>query len=87
MSHTPGSWEAYHDNEGIEDRDWYVGPDGFMDRAVATDMNEANARLISAAPELLEALRNLLDEVDREDIRISSAIYEAERAISKATQE
>ena len=47
---------------------------------------EANARLIAAAPELLEALRVILDSVDAHKVRLD--IYELElarAAIAKAT--
>lgn len=69
MSHTPGPWH-YHSNSLVT-----TSPDDRLGetvaRAVGTSIQvfhnhkpehiaEANARLIAAAPELLEALRELL---------------------------
>jgi hypothetical protein len=54
--HTPGPWSFGHMGDG--ERYW-IGPD-HMHQPVATadrDMPEANARLIAAAPDLLEALK------------------------------
>ena len=47
--------------------------------------NEANARLIAAAPELLAALKGFLDHVGgAADRDLQSLLYQAEDAISKA---
>ena len=66
MTHTPGPWKEYDcDTDGTPDRGqlagdiWGFGRDGkaaIVARAYyCEDDSEANARLIAAAPELLEA--------------------------------
>lgn len=63
--HTPGPWEVvevYHEvrNIRIETKTDFVcdmGLDNYLDKDVG--VLEANARLIAAAPELLEAAREL----------------------------
>lgn len=76
--HTPGPWEAYHvqsagwsvrmaqPREGFDRPDpicsmawWQFDKPGIIDNGIS----EANAKLIAAAPELLEALRLLWTEV------------------------
>ena len=61
--HTPGPWLAKR-AEGGGYFEWYVGRDG-ENRSIAEDIadpvtrdpSEANAHLIAAAPDLLEALK------------------------------
>lgn len=62
--HTPGPWEARKDDEGV----WGVVHDGaFLTTAFPPDLGmvpgteEANARLIAAAPELLNELVLILE--------------------------
>lgn len=99
MSHTPGPWNAHHaDGRWVIDGP-FVGVDEgegsptlwlVAKTATNDDMDEANARLIAAAPDLLEALKevctavvdNCLDPVDRQ--RISVALGMADAAIGKA---
>lgn len=64
-SHTPGPWKAVPCNEAGNIND-IVNADGY--RAAGTfgrtkDEQEANARLIAAAPELLEELSKLANKV------------------------
>ena len=47
--------------------------------------DEANARLIAAAPELLAALKSLVDDFERIIGRPIEAEHEAKAAIAKAT--
>lgn len=71
MSHTPGPW-ATHKTEGnggnIPDRLEIVGPEEGRKRSLIASIygfkmpeGQANAQLIAAAPELYEALENLMD--------------------------
>lgn len=71
MNHTPGPW-ATHKTEGnggnIPDRLEIVGPEEGRKRSLIASIygfkmpeGQANAQLIAAAPELYEALVNLMD--------------------------
>jgi hypothetical protein len=94
MSHTPGPWFA-HDfsglNEGdVEASDFSVScttPDHITVAIVGKGLRnkkdewEANARLIAAAPELLEALEELMGW---QSLASSEAKRKARDAIAKA---
>ena len=88
--HTPGPWEAHKTHYG-DDRTWDVSSPL---RTVATindgdGLAEANARLIAAAPELLEALEILVAPDDgkiRVD-EIKSNFAKGKAAIRKARGE
>lgn len=90
MKHTPGPWVTSPEPNGKE---WVVdaGPWGICVCAFAPGLGtaEANARLIAAAPELLEALETLLGFVENkrfpDTIYVRNAINEAEAVIAKAT--
>lgn len=61
VKHTPGTWQVSHQREDLI----LVGTDAqnvaeMIHDAVDLDEIEANARLISAAPELLAALKGFL---------------------------
>lgn len=85
--HTPGPWNFRRDTGYIHDHDG----DG---RIVATatygfrsnEENEANSRLISAAPELLAALKRLFATINHPGIpgAEGSVIEVARAAIAKA---
>lgn len=96
---TPGPW-CFWDHYSGEPDAFVVGPENFVTvadvRQGASDVPgdpAANARLISAAPDLLAALKALLDhagiadaapeDVDEEDRALERA---ARAAIAKATQ-
>lgn len=55
--HTPGPWAKY----GSIIRDVCGGEDQIANVNVTDDEGQANAKLIAAAPDLLEALEGLLD--------------------------
>lgn len=66
--HTPGPWAAYNLARGRILKSWRVcGPASPVCRIFggqsSGDAEVANARLIAAAPDLLAALRDLLDEL------------------------
>jgi hypothetical protein len=99
MSHTPGPWCV----RDIPSKERYVGPssDGgapsvaiIPARASRSDAEQAaNARLIAAAPELLEVLsialellHNVAPCTGQEDI-LSGCVDAARAAIAKATGE
>lgn len=64
--HTPGPWSCFH-MPGTTSPWWtirdgrniYVAEVDWVDHAVLVEEAEANARLIAAAPELLEAAKGL----------------------------
>lgn len=68
-THTPGPWDLTpgpHGDPDIDDCDFIIGESRAAGDAVAavvgpvrTGTTEANARLIAAAPELLECLRRM----------------------------
>ena len=81
---TPGPWIAGDD----EDSDYFlVGPhdrDGIVYHPVVKLHDEYNARLIAAAPELLEALQRFLKAWE-DDSDGAGAAKQARAAIAKAT--
>lgn len=54
---------------------------------VALDPKSANARLIAAAPDLLEALEGMIEGFDVDDRYASEAVLKARAALKKATGE
>lgn len=99
-SHTPGPWRADTDVHGRKDIVAYIRPreSGFLAAVVERNdlmdktmggSSEANARLIAAAPELLEALQTLIDlgshdTVFGEAVRVTKAYAQAVAAVAKA---
>lgn len=64
--HTPAPWKVIKEVERLPNSKEIQTLDGKVIAEVFTDVAEsaANARLIAAAPELLAALKNLLDDVE-----------------------
>lgn len=91
-SHTPGPWKA-HFGPGYTDIS-HVNESGRAGRlicsfSVPTDADNANARLIAAAPDLLEGCKRALSILEAESA--ACKIYKAHwaiisAAIAKATQ-
>ena len=94
-NHTPGPWINKNDEPTfIPLRAHHCEKLGFSIGFVSWEDNDgrgsplANARLIAAAPDLLEALRNLLEEgefMDYPHTRQWYAVNAAREAIAKAT--
>lgn len=91
--HTPGPWEhiGKGDIMGKEDNGYglgYVHVCSVFHRTVRSRTN-ANARLIAAAPELLEALQWLVDLMPDPELDIDTVqreqVIKAKAAIAKAT--
>ena len=81
--HTPGPWtqhegEVRAKNYGLISRSYYGKPDG---------EGAANARLIAAAPDLLEALKWVVRICDEGGYPDGKCLQEARTAIAKATGE
>lgn len=83
-AHTPGPWFAHQLNIYGPDTDW-IGKALICERQPSGHPSEANARLMAAAPELLEALKECLS--CEFAVTEKSAIAQAEAAIAKATKE
>lgn len=92
--HTPGPWVVGNTDpllfgkqrgQGTEPIGFVYGP-SFPERSDLGKEAIANARLIAAAPELLEALKNLLESHLAGNV-IGADVREAQEAIAKATGE
>jgi len=97
MKHTPGPWEIVQSDHGIvvctESSKTRYGASryaaiGGFERSDPQQLAEAlaNARLIAAAPDLLEALQILFERANRNSID-PFALQQAVDAITKATGE
>lgn len=99
-THTPGPWTStvspFGQVEVRGDEGAFVcrlrHMDGEFDTTILTEQNKANARLIAAAPELLEALKAVAAALEsalvgKRDIILTpeDALAEARAAIAKAT--
>ena len=91
--HTPGPWAIYNgcnvypDNGDTKARHHVaeVTPEGWQSEHcdITPEEHKANARLIAAAPELLEALQDMVSD---HECLSKPTIDFARRAIAKATQ-
>lgn len=87
--HTPGPWVSIR---YLDSRFYELGSNEFHARLAFThgagDTDEANMRLIAAAPDLLEALENLADYIDeRAGDNECRPLENARAAIAKAKGE
>lgn len=81
---TPGPWRVNpHTREVFTDQDRTIARAHLDSRTRSYAESVANARLIAAAPELLEALENIVRHADVLD-RVALPIDAAEAAIAKA---
>jgi hypothetical protein len=89
--HTPGPWKYHYDADGdhviLSDSGTIIavtGGDGYVMRLI----DEANARLLSAAPEMLEALNEFLAYSECHCTRTNDCAFcMGEAAIKKAQGE
>jgi hypothetical protein len=82
--HTPGPWEARWSERG---QYWFIDHEQGGEGYTLTKLNceEANARLIAAAPELLELARQIVLAAEQDEGEIPSDIVAgAKAAIAKA---
>ena len=88
-AHTPGPWAlidhggGWFDIESENERYFFVCGSGSRDSQSDQQQSQANGRLIAAAPELLAALKALLDDVGRANSMLGAV--QARAAIAKAT--
>lgn len=70
-AHTPGPWHVYENCPAFDNSDVIFS--AHVDDAIVCSIGgdlvgeKANARLIAAAPDLLDSLENLLDYLDAHD--------------------
>lgn len=91
MTHTPGPWRI-HDRSTTISASFEIIPEKGMTVAsvpayVDDELGRANAALISAAPEMLEALRELQQKLHRAikmDVKRHYSLMVADVAASKA---
>jgi hypothetical protein len=81
--HTPGPWEAQRDPNAIMADDWCIGAQGQIDMVAVC--SERDASLIAAAPELLEALQEMVALVEMAVPFDGPQQRKARAAIAKAT--
>ena len=91
--HTPGPWISLGQGDIVTKSVPTCDAEGYTDIAavyvIANDSGAANARLIAAAPELLEALEAVLRWIDDycETTGFEAVEAQADAAIAKATGE
>lgn len=86
--HTPGPWEPFLGSDSV----WVTGPDHnanvvcdiVLSAKEATDEDFANARLIAAAPSLLEASKLAQDLLVASGFACSEVLSRVSAAIAKA---
>jgi len=95
LKHTPGPWDLEPESCGIlivvdENQDEIATIIAANDDDLLTHKEWANGRLISAAPDLLKELKEMIFWFDKKDVRNPSAlraIEDAKNAITKAIGE
>lgn len=88
-THTPGPYRVEptnHGERGEQHPHEIIGPKGQkLGRSYGSNFSSgANARLWAAAPDLLEALRDLVDDFDRSVWTKEPMLVKARAAIAKA---
>lgn len=89
--HTPGPWkavEAAYNPPGwlwVQNGPGALLADVHQNKNIALDARNANARLIAAAPELLEALQEIIAAADGEGwSQLDAGFTKARAAVAKA---
>ena len=86
MKHTEGTWEIVN-NFTVKANDKTICTVDANFNPLKPFENEYNARLIAAAPELLEALRQCAHYLNTGSIADKALYQTARQAINKATQD
>lgn len=86
MTHTPGPWVAKNERVWNAEEVMYQAASNF-DAINPSQTLQANAKLIAAAPEMLQALRDMLATYVDTTIPATFAATAAREAIAKATGE
>lgn len=87
MSHTPGPWAINEESDECLPGKMSIESNGhFIAQVDECKSQKPNARLISAAPELLEALQHLMEwQVKNVHVWHNSAYDNAAAVVAKAT--
>ena len=83
VSHTPGPWQVKSDDISVVGRR-NVGAFDVVAHVAPRQNTHANARLIAAAPDLLAALKSLMEYMSPDDYAWASRVQDAYTAIAKA---
>lgn len=84
MHHTPGPWRQTGVNIRAGDALIAFATDHYADEHTLESEKLANARLISSAPDLLRALRQIESALEHEPEMYSDILLIAREAIAKA---
>jgi hypothetical protein len=82
--HTPGPWRYMQGTHSVYTVDGKAIALAYGPRGIACGWRDANARLIAAAPDLLEALKRLCSHGTRDHAQIAADWDFARAAIAKA---
>jgi len=86
MIHTPAPW-TYRPAGNFKYPIVQRGDEGgFVVSGLSSSRQEADARLIAAAPDLLEALRSVLSDYEASPCPMRDVVAQARAAIAKATE-
>lgn len=86
MSYTKGPWKPRHTPmRGVFGDTYCIDWSDDQEEVAEIVHGEANARLIAAAPELLEAFQNLYHAIDSSVELTPEILVNAQKAIAKAT--
>jgi len=82
--HTSGEWMT--DGSEIYNQYNTIAAINYRSKGIAEEEAEANAKIIAAAPDMLEALNRLLNHIEIRNIDLPERVLEqAQNAINKAT--
>jgi hypothetical protein len=85
MKHTPAPWDTtIYADHSLQQEFHMVKIGDYAYMIGHRDLDKANARLIASAPELLDALKNLLAVMEGEGGTKTNAQETARQAIAKA---
>ena len=84
MSYTPGPWKHRQSIFGTKYRYVQIGKE---ENYTTGELNPADARLISAAPDLYEALKEIVDATDTGWEHLDATFTRARAALKKARGE
>jgi len=84
MSYTPGPWRVRRSNHSDKYRYVQIGKDA---NYTTLDLLAADARLISAAPDLYESLKEIVDATDTGWEHLDATFARARAALKKARGE